>query len=308
MRIGILGPAGTFSENAAMLWMRESIKDETCEIKYYDTIFDVSDGLLRQDVDYAILPLENSLEGSVGETLDILSGENVDVQIVGEILVPIQICLMAKQNLSFKEKALPGEHAFSSHEEASQALARAGIRKIVSHPHALAQCKRFLRERGKGMELKTVDSTAGAAKLAAQSEEIAALASEAAAAKYRLNIIAEGVQDRDSVTRFVVLSSSGIKTAPTGKDKTSILLYLKENSPGALYEILGEFALRGINMTKIESRPSKKAMGDYMFHIDCEGHLDEDKMKEALRGIKRKVAILKTLGSYPMAIFICPGL
>jgi prephenate dehydratase len=283
MKIGILGPAGTFSETAAELWLKgkEVGKGENVEIKYYETIFDVSESLLRKEVDYGIVPIENSLEGSVGETLDVLSSENAEeMRIVGEVLVPIKICLV------------------------SQSVAK--IRKVVSHPHALAQCKRFIRERLKvtikDVEIKSVDSTASAAKLASQSEEIAALASEEAARKYGLNIIEENVQDKYSVTRFVVLSSlaSGIKTTPTGKDKTSVLIYLKDH-PGALYDVLGEFAQRGINLTKIESRPSKRAMGDYMFHIDCEGHIEEEEIKEALKGVESKVAMLKIQGAYPMA-------
>ncbi len=295
MKIGILGPEGTFSETAAVLWLKGK-RVENVEIKYYETIFDVTESLIMEEVDYGIVPIENSLEGSVGETLDVLSSENdeVEMRIVGEVLVPIKICLLAKQTSK--------EFDFGK------------IRKVVSHPHALAQCKQFIRERLKGVELKSVDSTASAAKMASQSEEIAALASEEAARKYHLNIIAENVQCgalphdpaspvrayKDSVTRFVVLSSGDVKTAPTGKDKTSILIYLKDR-PGALYDVLGEFALRGINLTKIESRPSKRALGNYMFHIDCEGHIEEEKIKEALEGVERKVAMLKILGAYPMA-------
>ena len=282
MKIGILGPAGTFSEDAAELWLKGR-NENLVEMKYYETIFDVSESLLRKEVDYGIVPIENSLEGSVGETLDVLSGENrEEIQIVGEVLVPINICLLAQ---TFKKSL---------------------IKTVVSHPHALAQCKPFIRERLKGVEVKSVDSTASAAKLASQSDEIVALASKAAAQKYGLNILEENVQDYDSVTRFVVLSSSaaasGIKTAPTptGRDKTSILIYLKDY-PGALYDVLGEFAQRGINLTKIESRPSKRALGDYMFHIDCEGHIEEEKVKRALEAIARKVAMLKILGAYPMA-------
>ena len=293
MKIGILGPAGTFSEDAAELWLKG--RNEKVEMKYYETIFDVSESLLRKEVDYGIVPIENSLEGSVGETLDVLSSENrEEIQIVGEVLVPINICLLAQ---TFKKSL---------------------IKTVVSHPHALAQCKQFIREQLKGVEVKSVDSTASAAKLASQSEEIAALASKAAAQKYGLNILEENVQSgalprepaspesayKDSVTRFVVLSSSasGIKTAPTptGRDKTSVLIYLKDY-PGALYDVLGEFVQRGINLTKIESRPSKRALGDYMFHIDCEGHIEEEKVKETLRGVESKVAMLKILGAYPIA-------
>lgn len=276
MEIGILGPEGTFSETAAMLWLKEGGRIDNFAIKYYETIFDVSETVLKKEVNYGIVPIENSLEGSVGDTLDVLSSENADeMQIVGEVLVPIRICLLF--NGSFPE-----------------------IKKIASHHHALAQCKQFIRERLKGVALKYVDSTASAAKLAAQSEEIAALASAEAAKMYGVNILAEDVQDKDSVTRFVVLSSSGIKAAPTGKDKTSILLYVKER-PGALYAVLGEFALRGLNLTKIESRPSKRALGDYMFYIDCEGHLEEAEIKEALEGVEKKAAMLKILGTYPIA-------
>ena len=324
MKIGILGPAGTFSEDAAELWLKGR-NENLVEMKYYETIFDVSESLLRKEVDYGIVPIENSLEGSVGETLDVLSSENrEEIQIVGEVLVPINICLLANLSLcgapprdpaspvrAYK-KALPKKHR-----EAPQSLAK--IKTVVSHPHALAQCKPFIREQMKGVEVKSVESTASAAKLASQSEEIAALASKAAAQKYGLNILEENVQSgalprepaspergyTGSVTRFVVLSSSasGIKTAPTptGRDKTSVLIYLKDY-PGALYDVLGEFAQRGINLTKIESRPSKRALGDYMFHIDCEGHIEEEKVKRALDAIAREVAMLKILGAYPMAI------
>ncbi|MEA1957171.1 MAG: prephenate dehydratase domain-containing protein, partial [Euryarchaeota archaeon] len=161
MKIGILGPAGTFSEDAAELWLKG--RNEKAEMKYYETIFDVSESLLRKEVDYGIVPIENSLEGSVGETLDVFSSENrEEIQIVGEVLVPINICLLAQ---TFKKSL---------------------IKTVVSHPHALAQCKQFIWEQLKGVEVKSVDSTASAAKLASQSEEIAALASKAAAQKYGL--------------------------------------------------------------------------------------------------------------------------
>jgi prephenate dehydratase len=277
MEIGILGPEGTFSETAAMLWLKEGGRIENVKITYYETIFDVSESVLGKEVNYGIVPIENSLEGSVGDTLDVLSSNNAhEMQIVGEVLVPIRICLLFNGSV-------------------------AEIRKLVSHPHALAQCKQFIRKQLMKVELKSVDSTARAAKMASQSEDIAALASAEAAKRYGLTILKEDVQDMDSVTRFVVLSSSRIKALPTGKDKTSILLYLKER-PGALYDVLGEFAQRGINLTKIESRPSKRALGDYMFHIDCEGHLEEAEIKEALKGVEKKATTLKILGTYPMAI------
>ncbi len=273
MRIGILGPAGTFSEMAALKWL----SGRDAEIRYYDTIVDVSEGIQNDDVDYGIVPIENSLEGSVGETLDVLASDNAGMQMVGEVLVPIKICLLASS------------HDFDR------------IRRVVSHPHALAQCRQFLRARCRGKEIKAVDSTAVAAKLASASGDTAALASETAADVYHLNIVEEDVQDCESVTRFVVLSSNNrARPAATGHDKTSILIYLKDR-PGALYDVLGEFARRGINLTKIESRPSKRAIGDYMFHIDCEGHVEDTEIKEALNGVKKQVTMLRILGSYPKA-------
>ncbi|MHC1580009.1 MAG: prephenate dehydratase [Candidatus Alkanophagales archaeon] len=273
MRVAVLGPEGTFSENAARLWLRGA----SFQLKYYDSISDVFDGVLRGDVDYGVVPIENSLEGSVGETLDLLSKE--PVRIVAEVLVPIRICLLARGELS-------------------------DVKIIMSHPHALAQCREFLRSlRGK-VEVRATGSTAHAAKLAEEFKEVAALASEDSASKYNLKVLARDVQDRNSVTRFVVIAraegDAEVDSEPTGNDKTSIILYLKDR-PGALYEVLGEFAKRKINLTKIESRPSKRALGDYMFHIDCEGHVKDERVREALLRISEKAEMLKILGSYPKA-------
>lgn len=304
MRLGILGPEGTFTEIAALRWLKSrrerntNAVSENAVIKYYETIFDVSEGIARKEVDYGIIPIENSLEGSVGETLDVLSGGNGEgaIQIVGEILVQIRICLLSKQKSKKSD--------FTK------------IQTLVSHPQALAQCKRFIRERLRiaGVKVKSVDSTAIAARCAEENDTIAALASKEAAKKYNLTILAEDLQDQDSVTRFIVLSTfdndnktmTRTKTnktgpEPSGKDKTSVLMYLKDY-PGALYDALGEFARRGVNLTKIESRPSRRALGDYMFHIDCEGHIEDEKVKEALKSVERQIEMLKILGSYPVGL------
>lgn len=304
MRLGILGPEGTFTEIAALRWLKSrrerntNAVSENAVIKYYETIFDVSEGIVRKEVDYGIIPIENSLEGSVGETLDVLSGGNGEgaIQIVGEILVQIRICLLSKQKSKKSD--------FTK------------IQTLVSHPQALAQCKRFIRERLRiaGVKVKSVDSTAIAARCAEENDTIAALASKEAAKKYNLTILAEDLQDQDSVTRFIVLSTfdndnktmtrtktNKIGSEPSGKDKTSVLMYLKDY-PGALYDALGEFARRGVNLTKIESRPSRRALGDYMFHIDCEGHIEDEKVKEALKSVERQIEMLKILGSYPVGL------
>lgn len=272
MRVAVLGPEGTFSENAARLWLKDRVN---FQLKYYDSISDIFDGILKGDADYGVVPIENSLEGSVGETLDLLSKE--PVKIVAEVLVPIKICLLARGELF-------------------------DVKIIMSHPHALAQCREFLRSLKGKVEVRATGSTAHAAKLAEEFKEVAALASEDSASKYNLKVLARDVQDRNSITRFIVIAREDAETdsEPTGNDKTSIILYLKDR-PGALYEVLGEFAKRKINLTKIESRPSKRALGDYMFHIDCEGHVKDEKVKEALLRISEKAEMLKILGSYPKA-------
>jgi prephenate dehydratase len=281
MKLGLLGPEGTFSETAALLWLKTRTKTaaERAELLFYTTIFDVADSVARGEVAYGVVPIENSLEGSVGETLDVLTSESTsgEVHIAGEVLVPIKLCLLSRG--TFEQ-----------------------IRTVVSHPHAIAQCKRFIRERllSRGVKVQAVDSTAAAAKLAREIDAIAALASEEAARKYQLTILAENVQDKASVTRFVALAPAGVQTAPTGRDKTSLLLALKDR-PGALYDVLGVFAERGINLTKIESRPSKRALGDYTFHIDCEGHVEEKEIKAALANLESRVTMIKLLGSYPRA-------
>ncbi|HDS45891.1 MAG TPA: prephenate dehydratase [Methanomicrobia archaeon] len=281
MKLGLLGPEGTFSETAALLWLKTRTKTaaEPAELLFYPTIFDVADSVARGEVGYGVVPIENSLEGSVGETLDVLTSESTagSVQIAGEVLVPIKICLLARG-------------AFDQ------------IRTVVSHPHAIAQCKRFIRGRllSRGVKVQAVDSTAAAAKLARELDAIAALASEEAARKYQLTILMEDVQDMASVTRFVALAPAAVQTAPTGHDKTSLLLALKDR-PGALYDVLGVFAERGINLTKIESRPSRRALGDYMFHIDCEGHVEEKEIKAVLANLESRVTLIKLLGSYPRA-------
>ena len=281
MKLGLLGPEGTFSETAALLWLKTRTKTaaERAELRFYSTIFDVADSVARGEVTYGVVPIENSLEGSVGETLDVLTSESTSgaIQIAGEVLVPIKICLLARG--TFEQ-----------------------IRTVVSHPHAIAQCKKFIRERllSRGVKVQAVDSTAAAAKLAREIDAIAALASEEAARKYQLTILMENVQDMTSVTRFVALAPAGFQTTPTGHDKTSLLLALKDR-PGALYDVLGVFAERGINLTKIESRPSKRALGDYMFHIDCEGHIEEKEIKAVLANLESRVTMIKLLGSYPRA-------
>jgi len=267
MIIGTLGPEGTFSEKAARQW------DDKAELRYYDDILDTVDALLRKEVDYSVVPIENSLEGSITLTLDLLMEQHL--RITGEVIVPVKLYLLSRGK-------------------------REDIRIIMSHPQPLSQCRKYIKTNFKGVEVRSVPSTSHAAKLACESKDTAAIASSESARMYGLKILDENIQDgNENYTRFIVIGRT--VPPPTGNDKTSIIVYLEKNRPGALYEILGEFAKRDIDLTKIESRPSKKALGDYLFYIDMKGHIEDMAIKETLTNVKTKVGMLKILGSYPAA-------
>jgi prephenate dehydratase len=267
MIIGTLGPQGTYSEKAAKQW------NEKATLQFYDDIFDTVDALLRNEVDHSIVPIENSLEGSITLTLDLLLEH--ELKITGEVIVQIKNCLLSRGKIE-------------------------DIKIIMSHPQPLAQCRKYLKNNFKGIEIRSDLSTSHAAKLAAGSKEIAAIASAESAKMYGLKILDENIQDvRENFTRFIVVGKT--TPAPTGNDKTSIIVYLEKNKPGALYEILGEFASKNIDLTKIESRPTKKALGDYVFYIDIKGHIEDKTIRDTISRIKGKVGMLKILGSYPAA-------
>ena len=267
MIIGTLGPEGSFSEKAAKQW------NDKAELRYYDDILDTVDALLRDEVDCSIVPIENSLEGSITLTLDLLMEQQL--KIVGEVIVQIRHCLLSKGRL-------------------------ADLKILMSIPQALSQCKKYIKQNFKNIEVRTTLSTSQAAKLASEAKHIAAIASRESARIYGLEILDEDIQDaNENFTRFIVI---GRTTPPaTGNDKTSLIVYLEKNRPGALYEILGEFANKGIDLTKIESRPTKKVLGDYLFYIDLKGHIEDRIIKDALERVKSKVGMLKVLGSYPAA-------
>lgn len=302
MIIGVLGPEGSYSEKAANLWaLKYGING--AELRYFADIEDAFLAVVQGKSDVSIIPVENSIEGSVGVTLDLLL-EN-DALIIAEIVVKIEHCLLSKGG---PEK----------------------VRVILSHPQGLAQCRHFLKKHFPNAELRSTGSTSHAARLAGEFEEMAAIASPEAAECYKLKILLSNVQDRkENYTRFIVLKARGKasyervscaaevkKELPPGHDfrpepetgyekcsfsacKTSIIVYLEKDRPGALYEILGAFAKRKINLTKIESRPSKKELGDYYFYIDFEGYTSDALIKDALEDINAKADTLKVLGSYP---------
>lgn len=267
MIIGTLGPEGSYSEKAAEQWNKAG------KLQYYDDIQDTVEALLNNEVDYSIVPVENSLEGSIPLTLDLLMEHQL--KIVGEVIVQISHCLLSNGRLS-------------------------DIKIIMSHPQALSQCRKFIKNNFKNVEVRPVLSTSLAAKLASGSKDIAAIASGESAQRYGLKILEENIQDvNENYTRFIVIG----KETPhaTGNDKTSIILYLQKNRPGALFEILDEFAKKNIDLTKIESRPTKKLLGDYLFHIDLKGHIEDRIIIDTLEKINSKVGMLKILGSYPAA-------
>ncbi|RMF88956.1 MAG: prephenate dehydratase [Methanobacteriota archaeon] len=265
-RIAILGPKGTFSEEAALRF------NPDLERAAYSSIEEVFDAVRGGAARYGVVPVENSLEGSVSATLELLLKS--DIQICREIVLDITHCLMALPGTGIQE-----------------------IEEVISHPHALAQCRGFLKTLP-GVKTRNFPSTAEAAREIASKglSKTAAIGSRIAADLYGLSILEEGVEDEErNQTRFFVLS----KECPekSGQIKTSIVIAVRDR-PGALYEILGYFARGGVNLTKIESRPTKKSLGDYIFYIDFLG----DAGDERIRGILEKVAGLttffKVLGSY----------
>lgn len=276
-KIGYLGPVGTFSEDAGIIYLKKINK--TAKLIPYSTIHDVLYAVSHNKIDEGIVPIENSIEGTIGIVPDMLAGE-VNLKIRNEIAVPIHNILMAKKKIKLKS-----------------------IKEIVSHPQPIEQSRTWLRKNVPQAKISLAYSTSQAAYQVAlsQKEDIAAIASQNSARLYKLKIIAKNVTEyRDNVTRFVVLSKTDNK--PTGKDKTSIVFSIVSDKPGGLYAILGEFSLRNINLTKIESRPSKKALGDYFFFADMDGHRSDSKVKDALADIQGKVSFLKILGSYPKGV------
>jgi len=263
MRVAYLGPPGTFSEEA----LARCDLAAAAERHDYPTIAEAFEAVLEGEVEAALLPIENSLEGSVVATLDLL--------VRREVLLPVRQNLLAR----------PG-------------VALADVRRVLSIPIALAQCQAWLRDRRPGVPLEPAHSTADAARQAAERVDTAAVAARAAAERYGLAILAEGIEDGEgNTTRFVLVAREDEK--PTGRDRTSIAFTLDRDRPGGLHEVLGELARRQINLSKIESRPNRKALGHYVFFVDFEGHRSDASGAEALAGVLERVHALHLLGSYP---------
>ncbi|MGI9952880.1 prephenate dehydratase [Moorellaceae bacterium AZ2] len=268
--VAYLGPEGTFSHQAAVAWGSRVGADAFLPV---DSLPEVIRAVHRGESQAAVLPLENSIEGSVNLTLDLLL-EEPELRIIGEVVLEVHHCLAGR----------------------TRELAR--IEEVWSHPQALAQCRRFLAGYLPGVRVCAANSTAEAMRVAASREKVAAIGSPFAAELYLLPILRRGIEDYPgNKTRFVIIG----REAPEreGPYKTSLVLAVPENRPGGLYEVLRYFAEAGINLTRIESRPTKKELGEYLFYLDCEGHAASEPLSGVLAALKPRTALLKVLGSYP---------
>lgn len=268
-RIAVLGPAGTYTEAAAIKHFGHQV--ETVCTASIEEVFRLVE---RRETDYGTVPVENSIEGGVSNTLDALFESNVTI--CGEINLPISHCLLSK------------------------AGKLAEIREVLAHAQSLGQCRRWLVAHLPGAILKPVSSNAEAARLAAFDNGCAAIAAESVAALYDLNILESGIEDMsDNTTRFLVIGNSTVPAS--GRDKTSIVLSAR-NRPGALFELLQPLARHGIDLTRIESRPARRGRWEYLFFVDMAGHFGMDSVGAALEELESNAALYRLLGSYPMAV------
>ncbi len=284
LRVAYLGPPGTNTDEALRASATEPV-DELASATVRDAIMAVQEGA----ADRAVVPIENSLEGGVAATMDALAGEAADVRIVRETVHPIHHHLIAAQPVELDS-----------------------IRHVMSHPHALGQCSRFLRERLPAADLGAASSTAEAVRLVGRGDPAdaggpqrpAAIGTALAAELYGATILAERIEDRpDNVTRFVWLArADDAPAAVDGPAKTSIVFWgFNDDAPGSLVSVLRELSDREINLTKIESRPRRVRLGHYMFFADLDASASEPHVEEALAALAARVETLRVLGSYPIA-------
>ncbi len=280
-RIAFLGPVGTFSEEAALHYIKgqetrgDSFGAAGERLEPFPSIPAVALAVASGIAEEGVVPIENSLEGSVTYTLDILIQED-RLSIRRELVLPIEHCLLVKPDTRASD-----------------------IQTVYSHPQALGQCRDFLERCFPKAQLVASLSTVAAVEDMKQSPTPAAAISPRRAAElHSVEILAQGIQDNPSnATRFVILASSDHPL--TGRDKTSLCFSFAEDKPGLLYNVMGEFARRNINLAKVESRPTKRSLGQYIFLIDCEGHREDAIVKEAIEAVRGQTSMLKIFGSYP---------
>jgi prephenate dehydratase len=283
MRIGYFGPAGTYTQEA-MLTSVAQLGIEVEEVALptiYDTVMAVHDGLVER----GLVPIENSMEGSVNATLDALVHDTERVEIVGEVVMGIRHCLIARTELALE-----------------------AIEVIVSHPQANAQCARFIRETLPQARVVAGSSTAEAVQtVAGHDGPWAALGNRTAAGHYGCVVLRDGVEDLEgNETRFVWLArggdAGGADPSPAGPHKTAIVFWgAGTERPGWLVECLSAFAQRGVNLTRIESRPRRRGLGSYMFFVDLEGRVSDPHVQAGLQAVRRHAEVVRVIGSFPSA-------
>jgi prephenate dehydratase len=280
MRLGYLGPPGTFSEEAA----RQAAATRDAELVPFASIHEAVIAVDRGGVDRALVPVENSLEGGVTATLDALAWDAHETVILGETVLAIRNCLIAREPIALD-----------------------AIEAVISHPQPLAQCARFLRAELPGAAVRAAASTADAVRTVAESHEPwAALGPHGAADRYGCRVLREEVDDEPgNTTRFVWLGRAGsvpIEAGDAGAWKTSVVFAgAGDAQPGWLVRCLSEFAFRGVNLTKIESRPRRGRLGHYLFHVDMEGRVDEPSVADAVGALDAHCEEVRLLGTYPAA-------
>jgi chorismate mutase/prephenate dehydratase len=269
MVVAYLGPAGTYSQEAAMKHFGGVVPTLPCA-----SIDEVFKQVETAGAGHAVVPVENSTEGAVGRTLDLLL--TTPARVCGEVMLPIRQCFMSK------------------------ARSLSAVRKVYSHTQSLAQCQRWLARHLPQAETVAVVSNAEAARMAAAERTAGAIASKTAAELYGLNLLARNIEDEaTNTTRFLVIAETD--SPPSGKDKTSLILATR-NVPGAIHDLLTPLAENGVSMSRLESRPARTGRWEYVFYVDVEGHAQDTNVAKALGEIERKASMYKNLGSYPAAV------
>ena len=274
MKLGYFGPKGTFTEEALRQISSVEVDDHVPFASVSAVLQAVRDGVVER----GLVPLENSVEGSVSQTLDELA-QGEPLVIVDEVALQVRFVLAARPGTTLSD-----------------------IKLVTTHPHAQAQCRGWLATALPDARVVPALSTAAAAEEVADpsSRYDAAISAAIAAGHYGLEVVARDIADNDVAhTRFILVSRPVAPPPPTGADRTTLVLFIHEDHPGALLQILTELSVRGVNLSRLESRPTQKALGDYYFSLDCEGHVTEARVGEALRGLHRICAEVRYLGSYP---------
>jgi prephenate dehydratase len=273
--VAYFGPPATFTQEALLTQSDLAVT----ELVPLGSITSVLEAVAKGEVHQGFVPIENAIEGTVSATIDGLI-HDVELYVQREVVMDIHLHLMARPGVELSD-----------------------VSTVSSYPHALAQCQKYLAKTLPGAEQRAANSTADAARVLGSSDSMegAAIAPRLAAERYGLVILAEDVEDHpDNQTRFVLVARDRVPRA-TGHDKTSIVCFQRADHPGSLHGILGQFSARNINLTKLESRPTKQGLGDYCFVIDLSGHLGDEVVADCLRDLHAGLAGVKFLGSYPAA-------